>query len=454
MESNTLRAFIGDDIIDIHAHRVLKLIGIQLFPTLQRSNDSAQSGTIGILPFRTPFVDGVVGTFRFACTTVDAFVGNHYSHSDASSGSALILAAKIGRPRSMGLPLQQRIGAFVQLGRAMASLSASGTWPGYASSLTEEEFNAFQGAFQYAQARNGWFTPDAIRQSLSAWGNLLTEDALTYWLGPYNLKDTEEQPVTVGVICAGNIPLVGLHDVLSILLTGNRALIKLSDNDEVLMRVFLDHLVRIEPGFKESVRFAEGKLQEFDAVIATGSNNTARYFEYYFSRYPHIIRKGRTSVAVLSGSENPEDFNGLGHDIFDYFGLGCRSVSKLFLPRGYKLDHFFEGIFEFREIIQHNKYANNYDYNKAVWLLNKEHLLDNGFILLKKDAALASPTGSLFYEFYDDPKTLGTGLNVQAEFLQCIIGEGYLPFGEAQRPGLADYADGVDTLQFLLNIPR
>jgi len=350
----------------------------------------------------------------------------------------------------MGMPLQQRIDAFVQLGRAMDALGHNSEWPGYTSSLTGEEFSVFTTGFSLAQARNGWFTPDAIRQAFAAWSGLLTPEVLGKWLTTYDFNEGEDKELIVGIICAGNIPLVGLHDVLSVLITGNRALLKLSDSDDVLLPLVLHHLIRIEPAFASMVSFAEGRLHTFDAVIATGSTNTARYFHYYFSKYPHIIRKGRTSLAILNGSETTAELENLGHDIFDYFGLGCRSVSKIYIPQGYSLDHFFEGIYPFHEIIHHNKYANNYDYTKAIWLLNKENLLDNGFLLLKEDEQLASPTGSLFYSRYDDGDLLRADLEAKADVLQCVIGRGHIPFGQSQSPGLADYADGVDTIQFLL----
>jgi hypothetical protein len=352
----------------------------------------------------------------------------------------------------MMMSLQQRITAFVQLGHGLRALAASPDWPGFACGLTREEFDQVRSLMDTVKARNGWFTPEAVVQSFAAWGENLREEPLRQWLSVYQLPEIQESPATVAVICAGNIPMVGFHDVLSILITGHRALIKYSSDDDVLIPAVLQLLVRIEPGFAPMIAWAEGKLHNFDAVIATGSTNTSRYFHQYFSAYPHIIRKGRTSVAVLTGDETEEELLGLGRDIFDYYGLGCRSVSKMYVPRGYVLDTFFKGIFSYSGVVNHNKYANNYDYNKAVWLLNNENLLDNGFILLKEDTRVASPTGSLYYEYYDDLNALEASLEAQSEALQCIISRNHVPFGQSQAPGLADYADGVDTIAFLQSL--
>lgn len=350
----------------------------------------------------------------------------------------------------MNTSLKQRQHAFVQLGQLLSSLANDASWPGFQCGLTEEEWTAAQGLIDTVKQYNGWFTGENVRCAMDAWGKQLTPERLEQWLAPYAMVDQPTSPSTVAVICAGNIPMVGFHDVLCVLISGHRALIKLSSDDHILIPFVLKCLETLEPAFKGSFTYAQGKLTDFQAVIATGSDNTARHFDYYFSKYPHIIRKNRNSIAVLSGKESAEELSALGHDIFDYFGLGCRNVTRIFVPSDYDLDTFLKGIFSFQNIIHHNKYANNYDYNKAVWLLNKENLLDNGFILLKEEnEKLACPTAGLYYSRYSDLQEVDALIEQRKDQLQCIISARHLPFGTSQQPGLADYADGVDTLKFL-----
>ena len=255
---------------------------------------------------------------------------------------------------------------------------------------------------------------------------------------------------------AGNIPLVGFHDFICVLLSGHNVLVKTSSNDQMLLPFLANYLTSVEPALLNYIHFSEGKLTDFDAVIATGSNNTARYFEYYFKDKPSIIRKNRNSVAVLNGSETKEDFEALGEDIFRYFGLGCRNVSKLFVPKNYIFDSFFEGIFKHQDVIHYEKYANNYDYNKAVFLMSNFKLLDNGFLTIKEDTSYSSPISSVFYEFYEDLDVLKTKLEQDHEQIQCIVSNNLvpksIPFGQTQKPALWDYADNVDTLAFLVNL--
>jgi|694.fasta_scaffold01211_27 hypothetical protein len=344
--------------------------------------------------------------------------------------------------------VKQRISAFVQLGKTMKELAESDTWPGFNCGLNKEEFTAFQQVVHSHIHHNGWFTPENIRLALLAWSEALTEENLLKWIAPYNLQNPAN-PKKVAIICAGNIPMVGLHDVISVLITGHIAYIKLSSDDDKLIPAILQLFSNLNPVIVPRIVFSEQRLSGHEAVIATGSNNTSRYFAYYFKDVPHIIRKGRTSVAVIRGMETDEEMKRLGHDIFDYFGLGCRNVSKVFVPVGFNLDRIFEAIYVFHPIINHNKYANNYDYNKAVWLLNREELLDNGFILFKQENRIASPTGSLFYEFYSDESKLKDTLDRHRDELQCVIGSNEIPFGESQKPQLWDYADDVDTIRFL-----
>ncbi|MDO6517938.1 acyl-CoA reductase [Zobellia uliginosa] len=307
-------------------------------------------------------------------------------------------------------------------------------------------------AIVLSKHKNGWFTRENVIHALKSWGELLTDENLTAWLSAYDVK--QNRPKTVALIMAGNIPLVGFHDFLSVLITGNKVLAKLSSNDNVLTIFIKDYLVSIEPSLKDSIEISDGRLENFDAVIATGSNNTSRYFEHYFSKVPNIIRKNRNSVAVLTGNESAEQLNALGEDVFRYYGLGCRSVSKIFVPETYDFDTLFKAVYPHHPIVEHIKYANNYDYNKAVYLMSEFKILDNGFLILKEDKSYSSPIASLFYERYKDLSLLKERLASDADELQCIVGqdivEGEIPFGKTQQPSLTAYADNLDTVDFLL----
>jgi len=332
------------------------------------------------------------------------------------------------------LTSKQRITAFIQLGHVLQNPD-------------EQLMELIASAKQY----NAWFTPQSTAKSVAAIADMLNESDLKQWLG--ETIDSPSKIHAVGLILAGNIPLVGFHDILCVLASGNKALIKLSSQDKQLIPYILDKLVEIEPAFAEQIEFIE-RLKGFDAIIATGSNNTSRYFDYYFSKVPNIIRKNRNSVAVLNGNESREELHELGHDIFDYFGLGCRNVSKVYVPKGYKFDTFFESIEDFKWIADHHKYNNNYDYNKSIFLVNMDKHLDNGFLLVKEDERLTSPLAVLYYEEYQNIDEIDKKLVEQADQIQCVIANSNLSmntfaFGESQCPALWDYADGVDTMKFL-----
>jgi hypothetical protein len=305
-------------------------------------------------------------------------------------------------------------------------------------------------AFYSAESTNAWFTAENIKKSILSFAEMLNEADLTIWFRSVKFSTS---PKKVGLILAGNIPMVGLHDVLSVLATGNIALIKLSSADDKLIKAIITELIKIEPAFEDKIEYVE-RLKDFDAVIATGSNNSSRYFDYYFSKVPNIIRKNRNSVAVLDGSETFEDIQNLGADIFDYFGLGCRNVSKIYFPKGYDIANLYEGIESFQPIINHFKYNNNYDYNKSIYLVNAAKHFDNGFLLLKEDESLTSPLAVLFYEEYDNIQEVEDKLKVKSENIQCIITKSPLSvntfgFGQSQHPKLWDYADNVNTVEFL-----
>ena len=277
-------------------------------------------------------------------------------------------------------------------------------------------------------------------------GSQLTNEKLEEWVAPYSFSET---PKKVAIIMAGNIPLVGFHDFLSVLISGNSAVCKLSSDDKSLLPALVDCLIKFFPEVKDRITFTIGRIGEVDAVIATGSDNSLTYFNQYFGKYPHIFRKNRTSVAVIRGDESKEDFNALGHDIFDYFGLGCRNVSHLFLPQGFELKRFFEGIIGHSNVINHNKYGNNYDYNKAIFLMNQHVLFDNNFVLLRESNLLFSPLSMVHYQFYEKQEEIDAYLHTFQDKIQVVVGKNYTPFGNAQNPILSDYADGVDTLKFL-----
>lgn len=338
------------------------------------------------------------------------------------------------------MQLQQRINAFIQLGQSFKAWSDKNDFP--------------PELLIQAKAHNGWFTEQNITYAFKSWANALQEKNIENWLAPY--KISEIQFKNVAIILAGNIPLVGLHDIICVLITGHKVIAKASSNDSVLIRFVLHKLIEIEPQFADKIVITKEKLAAFDAVIATGSNNTAQYFDYYFGKYPHIIRKNRNSVAVLSGKESEQELEALSNDIFLYFGLGCRNVSKVFIPNDYNLNHLFKAFYLWKNLIYNDKYMNNYDYNKAVYLMGNQMLWDNEFILLKEDPRFYSPIGVVYYEYYNDLEAVKQKISEHKDQLQCVVGkiglENEITFGKTQSPALWDYADGVDTLSFLLNL--
>lgn len=331
---------------------------------------------------------------------------------------------------------KQRIEAFVQLGKYLISGNPH-----------------LQQIIESAKYHNPWFTLPNVRKAVNAIALNLSEDRLQEWLAPYPFDD--ESNKTVGLVLAGNIPLVGFHDILCVLCAGFNVQVKPATDDPTVTAHLLEKLQDINPAFASKIRITE-RLKDFDMVIATGNDNSARYFTYYFGEKPHIIRKNRNSAAVLTGKENAHDLQQLGNDVFDYFGLGCRSVSKLFVPQDYDISLFFDGISSFRDCINHHKYANNYDYNKSIYLINGNPHFDNGFLLVKPDERMASPLGVLHLEEYRDADSLTKRLNALRDQLQCVVSSDQLAiatpqvdFGQSQQPALNDYADGLNTLDFL-----
>lgn len=356
------------------------------------------------------------------------------------------------------MKLKQRVAAFAKLGIYLHQLASNEKNDSDFGELNTLYYSQAQQLISSVKLQNGWFTENNVRNSLLAIADMLQEKHLVNWVSNYQISDNSPAK-RIGIVMAGNIPLVGFHDFLSVLISGNCAVIKLSSDDALLLPMLVRILCNIEPGFVSQIDFSVGGLKKIDAVIATGSGNTARYFEYYFSKMPSLIRKNRNSLAVLDGSEEPEELTKLGEDIFNYFGLGCRNVSKLFIPQGYDLDRFFKAIYSFNELINHNKYANNFDYNRAVYLMgkDKEGLLENGFLFLVKSTEYASPVAVLFYEYYKTIESLNQRFETDQEKIQCIVSNSALiknsiPLGTSQRPQLWDYADNVDTLRFLVTL--
>lgn len=341
---------------------------------------------------------------------------------------------------------EQAIHAFSQLGTIMKELGNGNEFPGTSSGITEHEYLELQRTVNRQVQFNGWFTREAVQQSLSALGKWLEKDRLSEWLSHYSYA---EHPKKVGIIMAGNIPLVGFHDLLCVVMSGNTAVCKMSSDDKTLLPALVAVLYTFLPGLKERILLSEGKIGEIDAVIATGSNNSMLYFEQYFGKYPHIFRKNRTSIAILDGSETEAALTELGKDIFTYFGLGCRNVSHLLVPEGYDFAPFFKGIFPYGDIINHFKYGNNYDYNKVVYLMNQLPLLDNNFVLLRETEDLYSPLAMVHYHFYKDEADIERYLHLHEGAIQVVVGKNKTPFGTAQSPALTDYADGVDTMKWL-----
>jgi hypothetical protein len=298
--------------------------------------------------------------------------------------------------------------------------------------------------------KNKWFTPGNVREAFQALADELTFENLSRWTGSYPVLNSHLTPYNVGVIMAGNIPLVGFHDFLSVLISGNNIIAKTSSKDKDLLPFVAEVLCTINPGFSERIHFTEGRLSGYDAIIATGSDNSARYFDYYFGKYPNIIRKNRNSVAVISGKESESELADLGKDVFTYFGLGCRNVSRIYIPAGYDPLDITLYWQKYSDLVNHAAYANNYDYNKAVYMVNHDKFDDTGFLLLKEERSLSSPVAVLYYGYYDDPVTLKTELAGLADRIQCVVGSEFIPFGRSQAPSLWDYADNVDIMEFLL----
>lgn len=353
------------------------------------------------------------------------------------------------------LMLDSRIKAFVDLGKIMGRAADSLTEP---SSDFKDHYPAFYESLLFASQFNPWFSNANIAFALKNWESALKGNSIQEWISHYNTDFQNIESRKIAVIMAGNIPLVGFHDFICTLMAGHTIIGKLSSEDKILLPAIADVLCSIDPSFKLKIEFTQNTIKDFDAIVATGSNNTARYFEYYFSKYPHIIRKNRNGVAILSGDENDNALKRLGSDICTYFGLGCRNVTKVFIPSGYDPKKLFIAIEPYLKILNdHYKFMNNHSYHSSVYLLNATPHLDNGVFIITESEQYSSPIPVLYYQFYKNIETLKEKLEMDDELIQCIAndiftGNKTVPLGSTQSPGLSDYADGIDTMKFLLNL--
>ncbi len=329
--------------------------------------------------------------------------------------------------------LKERIEAFGKVGDRI-------------NTLKDDEISKYAAI---ARRENAWFTDNNVKMAFEGIGSMLDRKKLTNWLGNYQIH--VEVPKIVGIVMAGNIPLVGFHDLMSVLLSGHYAAIKTSNKDTFLVKLLIEWIAEAGPGLKKNIAIRE-RLTDIDAVIATGSDNTARYFHYYFGNLPNIIRKNRVSVAVIDGTESKEELEALGKDVFSYFGMGCRNVSKVYYPGGYDVKQMFDVFMRYETMMDHHKFKNNYDYYKSIYLINKTPHLDTGFLLWKETEELVSPLSVIYGETYESKRSLTEKLERLDSKIQCKVGHGYIPFGHAQTPEPWDYADNVDTIKFLSTI--
>jgi hypothetical protein len=351
------------------------------------------------------------------------------------------------------LSLSQRIRAFEQLRTFLNDFLI--VWHKDRTYPTDKRFTELNAAIRKTIATNTWYTEVSIMESFSGIVELLNPQFFLTWINGYKTFPLTQK--RVGVVMAGNIPMVGFHDFLCVLMSGHNFLGKLSSEDPWLLPVLADEIVKFDSDFSGKISFTTERLSGFDAIIATGSDNSARYFDYYFGKYPNIIRSNRNSLAILDGNEDIADFQKLAIDIFSFFGLGCRSVSNVLLPSGYDPTILFEGFKQFEDVKNHHKYFNNYEYNKAILMVNGDKYYDNGFLILKEEAQLSSPVAVLHYQFYYDKAHLSTLIDSNKSKIQCIVSKdaswpNSVNFGEAQRPRIHDYADNIDTMDFLLNL--
>ncbi|MCD6112536.1 MAG: hypothetical protein J7J86_04615 [Bacteroidales bacterium] len=351
--------------------------------------------------------------------------------------------------------IEKRIEAFVRLGEFFRNVSSQNS----EDQLLIKYSKKISEAIRESENINPWFTKLNIYNAINSLSYMLDKNDIYDWISDYkHLIKEDKKPLKILVVMAGNIPVVGFHDFLCVLLSGNIFVGKLSSKDSLLLPLIAEVLIDIEPDFKNCIYFQKNNKIDYDAVISTGSNNTARYFEYFYKGYPKIVRKNRMGVAVLTGKESVQNLKDLADDIFMYFGLGCRNVSKLFVPENYSFENLFYAFESYNTLIKHQKYFNNYKYNKAVFNIDDIKYHDNGFALFKEDISFSTPISVVNFEYYNDINKLNTYLKFLKDKIQCIVSrdnaiENKIDFGLTQKPALSDYADGVDTMEFLLNLP-
>jgi hypothetical protein len=342
--------------------------------------------------------------------------------------------------------INKRINAFAELGNIILNPKTSNL------------YSTLQNAISNAHIVNPWFTPEFCTQAInSIASNWLNHNALNSWVNQYPmLQNSNSAPKKIAVIMAGNVPFVGFHDLLAVAVTGNVFIGKTSSKDGGLMQAIIEMLKQIEPEMGNMLFLTDERLPEFDAIIATGSDNSARYFDYYFAKYPNIIRKNRSSIAILMGNETESDLKGLANDIFTYFGLGCRNVSTIFVPNNYSFISLIPHFESYKYLANHNKYANNYEYNRALYLMNSAKHLDNGFSIFVESQTIGTPVGVINYSHYNSQKEIIGFIDQNSENIQCVVAKESvfskaIPFGAAQSPILTDYADNIDTVEFILS---
>lgn len=343
----------------------------------------------------------------------------------------------------MIMTVDERLESLVKWGNAIGAMT---------DQFNKNEESVLNRKIDQAYILNQWFTPENCISALRGISLMLDRKNLTQWLENYKSGLPEHPPLKIAVIMAGNIPAAGFHDALCVLASGNILLARCASDDSILIPFLLDILISIDARFKDYISIIT-KVENADAVIATGSNNTSRYFEYYFSKYPHIIRKNRNSIAVLTGNESTEELQKLSHDVFLYFGLGCRNISKIYVPENYDFHKLFNAVAVYDELIHHNKYKNNHDYHHAIFLLNNEKFLTNNFLIVRPNQSLSTPVSVLHYSYYKSNDELEYELALHKDEIQCRVGAGGLPFGMSQQPLPWEYPDGRDTMEFLLNLP-
>jgi len=336
--------------------------------------------------------------------------------------------------------------ALIQFGKILNSLATSTEFAGFQSGLTESEFVQLKTVINKEFQYNPWFTKENVSSALSGISGMLEEDELDQVFSKYDKTDF---PKRIAIIMAGNIPFVGFHDVLAALVTGNIAICKFSSEDSRIPPMLLKLLIELNPEIKPFVEFSFGPVKNYDAVIATGSNNTINTLKDYFKDKPALFRKNRTSIAVLDGSETREDLEKLSDDCFQYFGRGCRNVGKLLIPEDFDVNRIFEGFLKQSDVINHHKYANNYDYQRTVFLMNQIPFLDNNAFMLKEDEALHAPLSIIYFQRYSNNNEVEAYISAHNEEIQAVVGNNYIPFGQAQNPKILDFADGIDTFSWL-----